>query len=133
VLGRKKITTEDDPGRSKPVGPFVNPPPEEIVGRIGSFHQLLLNKYCIYRPMLLLPTLEYAPQNDNLDRSDFAASWAVMKAFKTPQMVIYNCGVNSGSSQGHKHLQLFPLPKLEHFKLFPSSAKSTEGRFIPDR
>jgi sulfate adenylyltransferase (ADP) / ATP adenylyltransferase len=76
--------------------------------------------------MLVLPSVKYAPQTDDLDRSDIAAAWAVLKEFKTPQMVIYNCGANAGSSQGHKHLQVFPLASLISQGLFPARATSSK-------
>jgi ATP adenylyltransferase len=72
----------------------------------------MLNKYCLYRPMLVLPTKEFALQSEDLDASDLAASWALLNAFPSlaSPLIIYNRGVNGGSSQGHKHLQLFPVP-----------------------
>lgn len=41
-------------------------------------------------------------------------------------MMIYNCGFDSGSSQGHKHMQLWMCPDEEKlgFELFPNKAKS---------
>jgi sulfate adenylyltransferase (ADP) / ATP adenylyltransferase len=122
---KKPIAAPDSPERTKAGGPFENPAPEEVITNVGSSHRLLVNKYCAYRPMLVLPTVKYAPQTDDLDGSDIAAAWAVLKAFKTPQMVIYNCGANSGSSQGHKHLQLFPLAISTSPALFPARATSS--------
>lgn len=80
--------------------------------------------------MLVLPTREFALQKDDLNATDLTAIWAVMKLFSTPLLMIYNCGVNSGSSQGHKHMQLFALPKHE---LWPTKATSAEevGHRIP--
>ena len=74
--------------------------------------------------MLVLPTTRYAPQTDDLDLSDITAAWAVLQAIEMPLMVIYNCGPAAGSSLGHKHLQLFPLPDQKSIKLFPSLATS---------
>lgn len=73
----------------------------------------MLNKYCLYRPMLVLPTKDFALQSDDLDATDLAASWALLHAYPSlpSPLVIYNRGVNGGSSQGHKHLQLFPVPQ----------------------
>jgi ATP adenylyltransferase len=41
-------------------------------------------------------------------------------------MMIYNCGFESGSSQGHKHMQLWPYPDEQElgFELFPCKAES---------
>lgn len=74
--------------------------------------------------MLVIPKIEYARQTDDLDFSDINAAWTVLKAFDTPSIIIYNCGVNAGSSQGHKHLQLFPSPTRS---LWPAKATSTKG------
>lgn len=117
----------DAPTRSKAGGPFINPDPDEIITDLGASHRLLVNKYCIYRPMLVIPTKEYALQTDDLDISDIEATWAVLQAFSTPSLVIYNCGINAGSSQGHKHLQLFPLPAHQ---LWPSKASSSVGKLF---
>ena len=80
--------------------------------------------------MLILHTTLFAPQTDDLDSTDLATAWAISRQMKTPQMIIYNCGVESGSSQGHKHIQIFPRQDSEQFRMFPSKATSTEGRFL---
>ena len=74
--------------------------------------------------MTVIPTTHYALQTDDLDVSDINAAWSVLKAFETPSLIIYNCGVNAGSSQGHKHTQVFPLPG---HALWPSRAHSYDG------
>ena len=129
ALSRKPILAPDDPGRSKPIGPFVNPPEEWIIARIGHSHKLILNKYCVYRPMLILHTTLYEPQTNDLNEDDLTSAWAILRQIKTPQMIIYNCGVEGGSSQGHKHIQIFPRQDSEMFQMFPSKATSTEGQF----
>jgi ATP adenylyltransferase len=99
--------------------------PEEVVTDLGSTHRLLVNKYGIFRPMTVIPTKHYALQTDDLDLSDVNAAWSVLKAFETPSLIIYNCGINAGSSQGHKHTQVFPLPA---YKLWPFEATSCDSR-----
>ena len=42
-------------------------------------------------------------------------------------MVIYNCGVEAGSSIGHKHLQVLPRPGKEDFEMFPDALGIDEG------
>ena len=128
ALSKKPILQRDDPGRSKPIGPFVNPPEEWILARIGQSHKLILNKYCVYRPMLILHTSLFVPQTEDLDLNDLTAAWAILKQIETPQMIIYNCGVEAGSSQGHKHIQIFPRVDSEKFQMFPSKATSEKGR-----
>lgn len=127
ALAKKPILSPDDPGRSKPIGPFVDPPEEWIVARIGQSHKLILNKYCVYRPMLILHTTLFVPQTNDLELGDLTAAWAILRQIETPQMIIYNCGVEAGSSQGHKHIQIFPRLDAEQFLMFPSKATSTEG------
>ena len=86
---------------------------------------MMLNKYGIYRPMFVLPTVDHAPQTDDLDLDDIKASWAALRTFQErPQMVIYNCGAAAGSSVGHKHLQMFAVPTTNSITLFPSHATS---------
>ncbi len=127
-LRRKPITASDAPERKTGKGsnPFVNPDPNFVLSSVGPSHSLLLNKYCVYRPSLLLITRDFVPQSEGLDRSDLAAAWALLNQFKQRHMMIYNCGYNSGSSQGHKHMQLWHYPDEEKqgFKLFPSKANS---------
>lgn len=128
-LSSKPIVPADAPQRKTGKGknPFVDPDPNFVVCYVGPSHTLLENKFCIYRPMLILHTNEFVPQEDDLDRSDLAAAWAVLKHFKEPSLLIYNCGIDAGSSQGHKHMQIWPYPDAKQigFDLFPSQAKST--------
>ena len=78
--------------------------------------------------MLILHTTLFVPQTNDLDIGDLAAAWAILRQIETPQMIIYNCGVEAGSSQGHKHIQIFPRQDSENFLMFPSKATSTEGK-----
>lgn len=77
--------------------------------------------------MLILHTSLFELQTDDLNDKDLGAAWAILHRIKTPQMIIYNCGVEAGSSQGHKHIQIFPRQKSDGFRPFPSKALSTEG------
>jgi ATP adenylyltransferase len=94
---------------------------------VGPNHLLLLNIYAFYRPSLLLITRRYVPQEEALDDSDLTAAWAVLQNFPRERyFLIYNCGYNSGSSQGHKHMQLWPYPNEKElgFELFTNQAQS---------
>ena len=130
ALSKKPTLSPDDPGRSKPIGPFVDPPEEWIIARIGQSHKLILNKYCVFRPMLILHTTLFEPQSNDLNEGDLTAAWGILQQMETPQMIIYNCGVEAGSSQGHKHIQIFPRQDSEEFQMFPSKATSVEGTSI---
>ena len=127
----KKVLSPDAPERSKPGGPFLDPEQEFVVANVGSLHTLLFNKYCMYRPSFILPTNKFAPQTDDLDATDFKAAWAVINHFRKPQMMIYNCGAEAGSSQGHKHMQIFPRPTDPTFRLFPEDHQSVESGSPP--
>ena len=83
--------------------------------------------------MLILHTTLFQPQTDDLNETDLAAAWAILNDIKTPQMIIYNCGVESGSSQGHKHLQIFPRQDNENFSMWPSKVEDTDGISSPLR
>lgn len=125
---KKPITSADAPERKngKKGNPFLPPNPEEIVSTVGEHHYLLLNKFSFYRPSLLITTREYTSQEEALTGDDITALWAVMQSFSSRYLGIYNCGYHSGSSQGHKHMQIWPYPDEEKlgFQLFPGFATS---------
>ncbi|KAL1874448.1 hypothetical protein Daus18300_003466 [Diaporthe australafricana] len=115
VLKKKPILARDAPGRSQAQGPFVDPDPDFVVAEIGTGHILELNMHCIHRPAFVLHTRLFAPQTDDLDATDIAAVRAVIENLRGslgPQMAIYNCGFDAGSSQGHKHMQISKLISL---------------------
>ncbi len=89
--------------------PFLPPDPELYVGGFTPTHGVLLNKYPVLEDHLLLVTREYRRQESALDRDDLAAALAGLREF--PSLAFYNGGRAAGSSQGHKHLQLVPLPE----------------------
>lgn len=80
--------------------------------------------------MLILHTTEFEPQINDLNESDLAAAWAVLYALETPSMIIYNCGVEAGSSQGHKHLQIFPRQDGHGFQMFPEKMTARDGKYL---
>ncbi|KAK1702976.1 hypothetical protein BDP67DRAFT_482035 [Colletotrichum lupini] len=125
ALKRKPYLERDDPKRTADKGPFLNPDPDFIVAQVGSHHALKLNLCCVYRPAFVLYTRLFEPQTQDLNMVDVEAARAVTDALKPtlgPQLMIYNCGVDAGSSQGHKHMQIFPQPT--HFSLYPQKATS---------
>lgn len=119
----------------KTKNPFLDPDSRFIAAMVGPSHTLLQNKYCVYRPSLVLHTNHFAPQSSDLDLGDLTAAWDTLSHLQPqsqprlrPQyMLIYNCGANAGSSQAHKHMQVWPYPQPAEigFDLFPSEAKST--------
>ncbi|OHF04077.1 hypothetical protein CORC01_00416 [Colletotrichum orchidophilum] len=125
ALQKKPYLERDDPNRSMEKGPFLNPDPDFIVTQVGPRHALKLNLCCMYRPAFVLYTRVFEPQTQDLSLFDVEAARAVMAALKPtlgPQLMIFNCGVDAGSSQGHKHMQIFPQPT--HLRLYPQNAVS---------
>lgn len=131
ALSKKPVLAHNAPERRGLGGPFLHPDPDFVVSRVGDGHILELNMHCMYRPMYILHTREFVPQDDDLNLDDFTAAHAVMANLgrRVPQMTIYNCGAEAGASQGHKHMQVFAYPST--FPLFPEQAHSTQGQLHP--
>ncbi|KAF4555177.1 ATP adenylyltransferase-like protein 1 [Elsinoe fawcettii] len=130
AFNKKPSTPANDPGRNKAGGPFMNPRSSiTLIPQLGPHHRVLFNEFCVWRPMLLLTTIDYEMQTDSLNIHDITASLALLRTYKSPYMMIYNCGVNGGSSQGHKHMQIHPQP--EKGRLFMADADSSE--IVADR
>lgn len=92
-------------GRSDP---FADPDPALVVGAVSDTHLCLLNKFPVLERHLLLVTRAFAPQEAWLDAADQAALAAGLTGIDG--LGFYNGGPVAGASQGHKHLQLVPLP-----------------------
>jgi ATP adenylyltransferase/5',5'''-P-1,P-4-tetraphosphate phosphorylase II len=114
-----------DSSSHKFAGKYVDLSKEEVVSTVGSSHQLHLKRRAVYRPTTFLKRL-YTRKGKDLDETDIAAAWAVLHAFKTPQVVVYNCGPNSGMPEGH--IEVFPQPSRDSIHLFPSKAISFKGK-----
>jgi sulfate adenylyltransferase (ADP) / ATP adenylyltransferase len=124
-LQSKPVIDPESPGDAR--NPFVDPDRRYIVlcpaldKSARPTHRMLINKYPVYRPQLLLTTIAAESQAANLSKADFEATRTVLEQLhadstasdnhsKTEWMAIYNCGQHSGNSQPHKHLQVFPIP-----------------------
>lgn len=105
--------------------PFLPHEPDLFVGGLSSTHQALLNKYNVLDTHLLLVTRRFARQEAPLDADDFAAALRCLAEF--PSLAFYNGGRASGSSQGHKHLQLVALPLAESGEPIPMAGKYRAG------
>ena len=72
-------------------------------------HTLIFNKFPIFPSHLLVVTKEFIPQTTDLDLEDFTALYRGIGTFSSQNwLVFYNCGVHSGASQMHKHIQIVP-------------------------
>jgi ATP adenylyltransferase len=88
--------------------PFLPPEPPLTVGEITPTHVGVLNKFPVVAHHLLVVTKRFVPQEEPLDRDDFAAVAACLG--ELDWLAFYNAGREAGASQPHKHLQLVPLP-----------------------
>lgn len=122
----------------KRVDPFANPSPnlivcEDLTG--NEQYQLLLNKFPIIPEHSLIVTKEYRDQTEALNPQDLATAFKlIVKLNKVDEnrqhLVFYNSGKASGSSQDHKHLQVFELP--QNFTPFQETLCSGKEHFLPN-
>ncbi|KAL2015678.1 hypothetical protein VTK56DRAFT_5035 [Thermocarpiscus australiensis] len=102
------------------------------VTTIGSTHLLTVNKYPAARPHFLILTQNgFRRQYEALDRDDIAAAWKVISSLSNRYMVLFNCGIDSGCSRLHKHMQIFPAPDPDKFRLWPDSDDPTVQTSLP--
>ncbi|KAL4818992.1 ATP adenylyltransferase-domain-containing protein [Aspergillus spinulosporus] len=101
--------------------------PASLLATIHGTHLLVVNKFCMFRPQLLLLTSDsYRRQREPLDLVDLSAACTVLTSLnESPQFVIYNCGPTGGASRQHKHLQVLPRPP----RLFPDDQSG--NRAVP--
>ena len=136
ALKPKRDNTEENQSTADP---FANPEREltvlsDLTGD-GSY-QLLLNKYPIIPEHALLVTKDYQSQTSALSPKELKMAYDVLvqldsDAEQQQHLMFYNSGPASGSSQDHKHLQVFPLPP--QFEPFQTSLCSNTHHFIPDQ
>lgn len=94
---------------AKAVDPFA--PPYEadlVVGELPPAHVALLNKFPVLDLHLLAITRDNEPQTHLLTRHDCEALLRLLQQWDG--LAFYNGGVEAGSSQPHKHLQMVGLP-----------------------
>ncbi|KAJ5918512.1 hypothetical protein N7466_010504 [Penicillium verhagenii] len=119
--------SESDPhsGTFGPGSDLARDHPDIFITIVNDTHYLVHNKFPVFRPMLLLLTVDsYRRQHEALDREDLDAGWQMICEMKEEHYVFFNCGVLAGSSRAHKHLQVIPAPGAddrygEGFKFFP--------------
>ncbi|KAL3466302.1 ATP adenylyltransferase-domain-containing protein [Aspergillus heterothallicus] len=129
------VSGHEDPRAEKPecFGPgsdIGNGDPGLLLATVRETHLLVVNKFCMFRPQLLLLTSDsYRRQREPLDLDDLSAACTVLSDLSSqPQFVIYNCGPVAGASRQHKHLQVLPRPP----KLFPD-ARGFDSKSVPFR
>ena len=129
-------TLEDAKRRS----PFLHPDPDLLVGSLSA-HNIILNKYPVTSHHILLCTKEFHTQEEHLTPADLSAlECCARHAYpSTGALCFYNCGLVSGASQGHKHVQIVPaiisepgFPAQRYFldaiaDALPASARTVPG------
>ena len=88
--------------------PFLPYNEDLFVADISQTHLCLLNKFNVLDHHLLLVTRAYEEQESLLTPGDFEALAFCMAEFDA--LGFYNSDAVAGASQGHKHLQLVPVP-----------------------
>lgn len=127
AFSSKPLPPKGNKQPAKGKDPFTDPEDGFVLATINNTHVLQFNKFCVFRPQLILHTKVYAKQTEDLDLEDFAAGLDVMRQLREPWVLFYNCGLRAGSSQGHKHCQLIPKPGVEEFVMFPDRMSREEG------
>lgn len=113
-----------------PGSDIANDHPDICVTIVNGTHYLIINKFPVFRPTLLLLTVDsYRRQHEPLALDDIHAAWDVICDLKVEHYAFFNCTVTAGSSREHKHLQVLPAPGAseaypEGYKFFPDSDES---------
>ncbi|KAH8681867.1 hypothetical protein BX600DRAFT_447416 [Xylariales sp. PMI_506] len=103
------------------------------IGDVSDTHFLAFNKFCMYRPHMLLMTKDgYRRQYEPLDLDDFQSAWNTLEALRWRYFMFFNCGKDGGCSRLHKHLQIAPyLP--DRLLPWPEASPSAEPENLPYR
>ncbi|EDO18949.1 hypothetical protein Kpol_2002p19 [Vanderwaltozyma polyspora DSM 70294] len=134
-LNKKPVSGEGESEGKK--NPFENPEKELIVlddVNGDSKFRFLLNKYPVVKNHTLLVTSEFQSQNSALSPSELITAYRLINRMDDEDegrrnMMFYNSGSLSGSSQDHKHLQFIPLPS--NFITLQDSLCSGKSHYLP--
>ncbi|KAJ5174371.1 uncharacterized protein N7482_000248 [Penicillium canariense] len=119
-----------------PGSDIANDHPDVCITTVNETHYLVMNKFPVFRPMLLLLTVDsYRRQHEPLELDDLEAGWSAICGLKEEHYVFFNCGLLAGSSREHKHLQVIPAPGRhegydEGFKFFLDDPEQREPGFV---
>lgn len=123
----------DNPGKN----PFAEPEPELTVleNVADGEYKLLLNKFPVVPEHTLLVTNQFQQQTSPLSPKDLKTAYDLLLKLDDEDenkrnLVIYNSGPSSGSSQDHKHLQILQLPK--NFVTVQDKLCNGKEHFIPN-
>ncbi|KAJ7268691.1 ATP adenylyltransferase-domain-containing protein [Mycena haematopus] len=116
TLPTPHFTAQDD--TKKAFDPFQPPYNHNLhIGELrdednAEDYVVLLNKYSVVPQHFLLVTKEFRSQASPLSPPDLVQTYMLLAAARKARhnlFAFYNCGDNSGASQGHKHVQFIPL------------------------
>jgi sulfate adenylyltransferase (ADP) / ATP adenylyltransferase len=111
-LARKEEAREQEERESSSTGekidPFLPYDNDLFVAEISHTHIALLNKFNVVEHHLLIVTRQFEDQEMLLTLTDFEALMRCLAEYKG--LGFYNGGREAGASQGHKHIQIVPLP-----------------------
>ena len=123
-LSRKPVSGEL-PAAQPRRNPFLPHDAALYVGHWPPRHLLLLNKFPVLEPHLLLVTVAYEPQSAPLTLADQAAAAALLR--RLGGLVFYNAGAVAGGSQPHRHLQWVDTALAPGLRELPIGARATEA------
>ncbi len=107
-LARKEAAGNKSQEKKNPFLPYEQ---DLFVADLSATHVALLNKFNVVDHHFLMITRHFERQESWLTLSDFSALAISLAAIDG--LAFYNGGQAAGASQGHKHLQLVPLPLCE--------------------
>ncbi|PZD75208.1 hypothetical protein C1752_00447 [Acaryochloris thomasi RCC1774] len=108
-IARKVSVAKKSKNKRNPFLPYEE---ELFVADVSSTHVALLNKFNVVDHHLLIITRHFEPQESWLTLPDFKALASCLA--EVDGLAFYNGGRTAGASQGHKHLQIVPLPLIEN-------------------
>ncbi|MEO0373119.1 MAG: DUF4922 domain-containing protein [Cyanobacteria bacterium P01_A01_bin.17] len=108
-IARKVSVSKKSKNKRNPFLPYEE---ELFVADLSPTHVALLNKFNVVDHHLLVITRHFEPQESWLTLPDFKALANCLA--EVDGLAFYNGGRAAGASQGHKHLQIVPLPLIEN-------------------
>ncbi|OBT76831.1 hypothetical protein VF21_04467 [Pseudogymnoascus sp. 05NY08] len=112
---KSKPKSNSPSSSSKPLNPFLNPPPALFITPIGPSHHLVLNKFALTPNHTILATKTFLSQTDPLAADDLEAVYALLTAYRSAGQRLFgffNSGPHSGASQPHRHVQFLPVESM---------------------
>ncbi|CAE6394900.1 unnamed protein product [Rhizoctonia solani] len=107
ALQKKPVLPEPDFTKHDKPDPFAPPyVPDLYIGELKD--ELDGDEYVVL--------VQFHPQNSPLTPPELTQTYLLLRASqksKTPLFAFYNCGVDSGASQPHKHIQFIPTTREE--------------------